>query len=59
MRTVARLSAQRRMFELTKAQKEELQQELEAHSRKQAIAKQEEALEEVEVVYGRQSGKRG
>jgi allophanate hydrolase subunit 1 len=47
------------MFELTKAQKEELQQELEAHSRKQAIAKQEEALEEVEVVYGRQSGKRG
>jgi allophanate hydrolase subunit 1 len=47
------------MFELTKAQKEELQQELEAHSKEQAIAKQEEALEEVEVVYGRQSGKRG
>ena len=54
MRTVARLSAQRRIFELTKAQKEELQQEL----NEQAIAKQEKPLEKVEVVYCRQSGKR-
>jgi hypothetical protein len=51
MRTVSRLSAQRRIFELTKAQKQELQQEL-------AVAKQERPLEKVEVVYGRQSGKR-
>ena len=55
MRTVSRLSVQRRIFELTKAQKEELQQEL----NEQAIAKQEKSLEKVEVVYGRQSGKRG
>lgn len=55
MKSVTRLSAQRRIFELTKAQKEELQQEL----NEQAVAKQEKSLEEVEVVYGRQSSKRG
>lgn len=59
MRAMSRLSAQRRIFELTKAQREDFKQELEAHSKEQAVAKQEESLEKVEVVYGRQSGKGG
>lgn len=59
MRAMSRLSAQRRIFELTKARRKDFEQELEAHSKEQAVAKQEESLEKVEVVYGRQSGKGG
>lgn len=53
MRTVSRLSAQRRIFELNKAKQEELQQELED------LAKhQNESSENKKVVYGRQQSKR-